>query len=299
MPSIIDNRWRLFLKVADLGSISRVVASLDIPQSVISRQIGQLESDFGGRLFRRTGRGLVLTELGEQVYPRMLKLAREADILADEIRTSSGMPIGDVRLGILPSAVPAAAGQLFAETRRLWPQVRLSFMEGSGAQLEEWLGQGRLDMALLLREDAQERPGETVLKRVHLYLVAPIEHPLAARKSIPFREVCALPLVLPSEPHPLRARLAALAREKEVPLILSIEADTIGLQHAIVACGGGFAITAGTLNGGDAQKLARIRIVQPSLARSIVLGTTAHGPGTLATRSVAGLIRTLAPRLFR
>ncbi len=299
MASIIDSKWRLFLQVADMGSVSRGAASIDLPQSVVSRQIGQLEADCGGRLFRRTGRGVVLTELGEQVYPRILKLAREADVLADEIHTSSGIPMGDVRLGLLPSAVPIAAGPFFSETKRQWPQIRLSFMEGPGAQLEEWLQQGRLDMALLLREEGQERPDETVLKRTPLYLVVPSKHPLAARKTITFREVCGWPLVLPPEAHPLRARLAALAREKNVSLIQALEADSIRLQHEIVASDGGFAITAGTLSGSDAPRLARVRITHPTLTRSIVLGTTAHRPGTLATRSVAGLIRTLAPQLFR
>ena len=85
MQTIIDARWPLFVKVADIGSVSGAAVALDIPQSVVSRQIAQLESEAGSRLFRRTGRGVVLTEYGEQVYPRIVALIAQADQLADDM----------------------------------------------------------------------------------------------------------------------------------------------------------------------------------------------------------------------
>jgi hypothetical protein len=153
-------------------------------------------------------------------------------------------------------------------------------------------------MALLLREEDTARADEAVLLRLPLSLVVPASHPLAQRKSISFEELTGLPLVLPSEPHPLRARLAALARDKQLTLVQALEADSIRLQHEIVACGGGFAITAATLMGQDARRLAAVRITRPTLWRSIVLGITAHRPHTLATRSVAGLIRAMATTML-
>jgi DNA-binding transcriptional LysR family regulator len=297
--TIVDPRWRLFIKVADLRSVSGAAAALDMPQSVVSRQIAQLESEAGTRLFRRTGRGVLLTDFGEDVYPRMQQLISQADQLADDMRTRSGMPMGDVRFGLLPSAVPSLAGPLFAHTRENWPKVRLHLTEGSSAQLEEWLSQGRLDMALLLREQESPPSDELVLARLPLCLVVPTAHPLARRKSIRFDEVSRLPLVLPSEPHPLRARLAGLMRDRRVTLTQALEADSIRLQHEMVACGGGFAITAGTFAPQDAKRLAALRITHPTLWRSIVLGIAEQRPNTLATRSVAALVRTMAPTLMR
>jgi len=299
VQSILDPKWPLFVKVADAGSVSGAALALDLPSSVVSRNIAQIEKDAGARLFRRTGRGVVLTEFGEQVYPRIVALIRESEQLADDMRTRSGMPMGDVRFGLLPSTVPLIAGRLFTEVRRQWPQVRLHLTEGSSAQLEEWLGQGRLDVATLLREEDTAGPEETVLMRLPLFLVAPASHPLAARKTVSFAEVAGLPLILPSEPHPLRARLAALARERKLSLVQALEADSIRLQHEMVHCGGGFAITAGALGPQYARRLAAVRITRPTLSRSIVLGIASQRPHTLATRSVAALIRTLAPTVLR
>ena len=93
----------------NLTSLSRASAALDLPPSVVSRHIAQLETESGSRLFRRTGRGVVLTELGERIYPRVKALIREGEQLADDIRTSRGVPMGEVRLGLLPSTVALLA----------------------------------------------------------------------------------------------------------------------------------------------------------------------------------------------
>jgi len=298
--SILEPKWELFVKVADAGSVSGAALALDMPQSVVSRHIARLEKESGTRLFRRTGRGVVLTEFGQQVYPRLKKLIRDAEQLADDMRTSSGTPIGDVRVGLLPSSVPLLAGPLFTTVRKSWPKVRLHLAEGSSAQLEDWLSRGRLDMALLLREeDETAAPDESVLIRLPLYLVVPAKHALAAESTISFEQVAGLPLVLPSEPHPLRARLSKLARQKGLALGEVLEADSIRLQHELVACGGGFAITAGTLTPQESRKLSAIRIVRPSLSRAIVLGITQHRPNTRATLEVTRLIRSMAPAMLK
>lgn len=299
MVKVLDPRWQLFIRVAEFGSISGASVALDVPQSVVSRQIAQLETEAGAHLFRRTGRGVVLTEFGELVYPRIVALTREADQLADDMRTRSGQPMGDVRFGMLPSTVSLLAGPLCFEILRQWPQVRIHLTEGSSAQLEEWVVQGRLDLALLLREGDTAHPHESLLARLPLDLVVPAGHALAQCKSITFKEVAGLPLVLPGEPHPLRARLAELARDQGLSLTQAIEADSIRLQHEIVASNGGFAITAGVLAPQDAHRLVAVRIVEPSLSRSIVLGVTTHRPHTLATRSVAHLIRSICPGLLK
>ncbi|WP_310085438.1 LysR family transcriptional regulator [Paraburkholderia phenoliruptrix] len=49
---------KLFIEVAELGSISRVAALRQTVQSNVSSQIAEFERECGGRLFERTGRGV-------------------------------------------------------------------------------------------------------------------------------------------------------------------------------------------------------------------------------------------------
>ncbi len=60
-----------FLQVADMKSLSRAAIALDTAQSLVSRQVALLEGAWGRRLFDRTGRGMVLSEFGQRMYPEM------------------------------------------------------------------------------------------------------------------------------------------------------------------------------------------------------------------------------------
>ena len=67
--------WKLFIDAAELGSLSKVALAYGTSQPHISRRIGELEQECGGRLFQRTGRGVVLTELGQRIAPKVRGLA--------------------------------------------------------------------------------------------------------------------------------------------------------------------------------------------------------------------------------
>src|SRR5438874_2755935 len=95
---------RLFLDVAEAGSLSKVAARRQTVQSHVSRQVSDFEAECGGRLFRRTGRGVVLTEFGERAMARLRPWLQETERLSEEMRSESGQLLGEVRLGIIPSA---------------------------------------------------------------------------------------------------------------------------------------------------------------------------------------------------
>lgn len=295
-PAIVNARWLVFLQVSASGSLSRAAAALDMPQSMVSRNIAQLEQQCGERLFRRTGRGVVLTEFGEQMLPRVTRLAAEADALADDIRSARGQPAGEVLLGLLPSAVNHYAGPLFAAVRAELPAVRLHLTEAASAQLEEYLREGRVDMAIVFKEDEASIGDCQLLSRVPLHLVGPVGDRVVAKADVPLGALSGLPLVVPSRPHLLRARLDRLAGQYGLALRAAVEVDSVRLQYEVVAAGGGYAI-ASVLPGKLDGRLASSRIVGPLLERFVVLAESPRRPHTRATRAVRRLLCGLAETL--
>ena len=95
---------KAFVEIAANGSYARTAAAVGIAQSVLSRQMSALERGIGGRLFHRTGRGVVLTELGERLLPRARALLADAAALADAARGERAQPHGEVTLGVVPVA---------------------------------------------------------------------------------------------------------------------------------------------------------------------------------------------------
>jgi DNA-binding transcriptional LysR family regulator len=69
----------VFAHVAKTGSISRTAMELGADQSTVSRRIAVLEAELGVRLFRRSGRGVGLTERGAQLLGYAQTLERTLD----------------------------------------------------------------------------------------------------------------------------------------------------------------------------------------------------------------------------
>src|SRR5262245_44015901 len=143
--------WKLFIDAAELGSLSKVALAYGTSQPHISRQISDLERDCGGRLFQRTGRGVVLTELGQRIAPKVRAWLASSDQLVNDVRSSAGTPIGKVRIGSLPSTAHPLVSTLYRRLKERYPLIQLAVREGQGAQLETWLEDGSVDLAILYR----------------------------------------------------------------------------------------------------------------------------------------------------
>src|SRR5207342_1941077 len=75
------HKWRAFVAIGELGSLTRASLFLDSNQSLLSRQLNALERECGARLFNRTGRGVELSEVGERLFPRVKALLSDAEQL--------------------------------------------------------------------------------------------------------------------------------------------------------------------------------------------------------------------------
>ena len=169
-------------------------------------------------------------------------------------------------------------------------------MEGFSGNIEEALATGRADVGVLARYGSQAGRMDEPLSTDELYLVGPAGNRLVAARSIPFKQLSGVPLVLPGAPDGLRAMLSDMARQHGVSLAVDIEVDSLTAMKEIVA--GGAAYTILTQQAVQAElELKRVqvaRIVEPVMTRTLMLATSAQRPLTLASRTVVNLLRSSA-----
>jgi len=285
-------RWRVFLAIAELGSLTRAALFLDSNQSLLSRQLNALERDCGARLFVRTGRGVELSETGTRLFPQVRALLAEAEQLERDIRGHDRTPAGRVTLGSLPSIGFPLVGRLFAELRQRYPQVQLKVLEGSSGQVEEWLADGRVDIAILYRYGRSLPPQEQSLAMVDSYLIGRHGDRLTANETVAFADLNDLPFILPSAPNGLRTTLDAVARQEHISLSPVIEADSLPLQRSLVAQEGLYTVLPlhavwSELADGHLQAA---RIVDPVLQRCVSLATARSKGPVRAVSAVTQLI---------
>lgn len=283
---------KLFVDVAELGSLTKVALAHGTTQPYVSRQISELEGECGGRLFQRTGRGVVLTELGRRIEPKVRKWLDETDQLVSDIKSTAGTPIGTVRIGIMPSTAHPLVSTLYYRLQEKYPQVKLLVREGQGAQLDTWLENGGVDLAILYRHGPQPANGDIYLIETRTYLVGAPGDELTGQASVPFAALDKLPLVLFCRPNSWRDRLDELSAANGVTLNVAAEADSLSLQTEIVAQGGIYALL-GPYAIASARRAGRIQatpLVEPEVPRYIALAMSRYGQMTLACRVAMQLI---------
>ncbi|MCB2044476.1 MAG: LysR family transcriptional regulator [Burkholderiaceae bacterium] len=295
------HRWRAFVAISELGSLTRAALFLDTNQSLLSRQLNKLERDCGARLFNRTGRGVELSEAGQAMIEPVRALLADAERLEEQIHGNTREPTGQVTVGFLPSIALPIVGRLFSQVRKRYPAVNIKVLEGSSGQVEEWLADARVDIAILYRYGMSTPENEHTLALVDSYLIGAAGDPTTRAPEVPFSALDGLPFILPGAPNGLRTALDAMARQRHMQLAPVIEADSLPLQKSLVAHEHLFTVLPLHAVWTEVQGglLQAARIIDPPFQRSVSMASAkAKGP-TRAVSAVAGQIVAIVDEMAR
>jgi len=287
---------RLFLEVAEASSLSKVAARRQTAHSYISRQIIEFETECGGRLFRRTGRGVALTEFGARVAARLRVWLHDTEQLMEQVHAESGKLLGEVRLGIVPSAAHPLITRLFERLQVQHPGIQLNIAEAQGAELDTMLDTGTVDMAILFRYPRQSGHQEKLLGIAPTYVVSAPNDVLTREPTLNFSELAGLRLVLPRRPSHWRHTLDETAYSLGFRLAPVVEADSLTVQKQLVAHTPGlYSILGPYAVAAEVQKgqLQASKLVNPDLCRHLTLAVPTQGKLSPSCRVVAEIVEQL------
>ena len=137
-----------FWTVAREGTIARASEELRLAQPTISGQIRVLEDQLGEKLFQRSGRNLVLTDMGRLVYryaDDIFGLGRELmDTLKDR---PTGRPVR-FQVGVADEVTKIIAYRLLEPAMRLEQPVHIVCRDGAADRLLTDLATHNLDLVI-------------------------------------------------------------------------------------------------------------------------------------------------------
>ena len=294
-------KLRYFVTVAQLGSFSEAARRLHIAQPALSRHVKAIEESLGVELLTRDARGVCPTEAGEQLLLHGRDVLERLEQLPRMVGSRSHRVAGRVVVGLPTSASAVLSVPLLRAALERYPLVRIHLMESLSGTLEEWMEAGRLDLAVLY--DAQPLPGialEPVLVE-DLWLVGGPNAFPASRKEVAFRTLPRYRLVVPSLSHSHRRLVEGLALSHNVRLEVAAEIDSLSVQKAMVADGSTFTIVPhGAIHTElAAGTLSALRIVSPSISRTVSLACALTRSDSQACNAIARLMLDLARGLVR
>lgn len=151
----MDIPWddaRLFLAIAESGSLSGAARRLRIAQPTVSRRLAELEARLGEALFARTAAGATLTAYGERLLEPARRMAEWAAELERAASQANALPAGLVRITAPPGVAYDFVVPFAASLREELPGIRFEVI-ASVRHLD--LARGEADLALRMMRPAQ------------------------------------------------------------------------------------------------------------------------------------------------
>lgn len=148
------NLLRVFLVVAEHGSVTAAAKALYVTQPAISAALRRLRDAIGADLFAREGRGLALTARGRQLAARARP---HLEALLDAARTSGGFDPGTservIRLGLQDSTEDWLLPSLLAELAERAPRMALVVRPVQFRTAGEALASAEVDLAVTVADE--------------------------------------------------------------------------------------------------------------------------------------------------
>ena len=284
---------RAAIMVASHGSFLRASVSMGISQSQLSRQVAKLETYVGQKVFHRHGRGVVLTDFGRRILPRIQGLLSELQAFDQLVRDARERISGDVTVGAVPVISRRLTSSLVRRLQATYPDIKLRILEGYSGQIEEWLAAGRVDIGVFNHYGASKVGHADKLMRRDVAVIGPPNHPLMRRKDIGFDSLRRIAIAMPPHPNSLAEHIALIARERHVPLNIALEAGTASLiQEAMLASGLVTLAPADTYAQAIREnRLAARRLRSPVIEQTTWIATTTQHALSSAVRTVEALIK--------
>jgi LysR family transcriptional regulator, nitrogen assimilation regulatory protein len=273
-----------FVRIAELGSITRAAAHLHVAQPALTRHIQRLEDELEATLFTRANRGVRLTEGGQKLLESAQRILRDLERAGDEIRAHKAHPSGKIVLAVTPTLCPVVVPDLFARMRRHYPMIELKVVHAGMVRLEEFLVDGRVDMALLSEMSKSRLIRSTRLAEEEMVLVTVPE----ARPPgiVAPQELSRTPLILGDG---LRAAMESLITGSNIELQVDTELNDHETIRLMVQQGVGASILPhSSVYRECARGLVEAhRITEKGVFRTLALGVAINRGASSAREAVA------------
>lgn len=279
-----------FVRVAELGSITRAAEAIGMAQPALTRSLRRLETELGTPLLVRLPRGVRLTSAGREFALRAGQIVRDIALARDRLPRKETGGSRRVVLGTSPTLAHVLVPGIITRVHHDSPALSLKVIEGFSTQLHEALSSGRLDLAVMTNPPASRDLLLTPLLAEPIALFMPLAQGRGCQ-SLSVAALAKLPLVMTAG---LRAIVDEQLTRFGACLMVRTEVDAVEAIRRLVLSGVAATLMPVSVFHDDmaAGRMAACTIEGASLHRLLVLATRIGLQRSAAAEEVSAIIRT-------
>lgn len=120
-----------------------------VTQPTLSMQIQALEEEFGVKIFDRTKKPVITTDIGRQIVEQARVILYESEKLEEIVSAGKNILEGEIRLGIIPTLAPYLLPLFLQRFVKKYPMVRVIVNEFTTDTIIDKLKKNLIDAAIL------------------------------------------------------------------------------------------------------------------------------------------------------
>lgn len=187
---------KYFLKVIEVGNITKAANALHITQPTLSRQLMQLEEEVGASLFIRGKHEIQLSEEGMILKRRAEEIMVLQQKALDEINTYKQEVSGEIIIGCGITEATQTMATWIKEFTAMYPKVTFVVKNGNSDFILENIHHGILDFGFLLSPVKLDKLNSILLNNTERWVILMRQNdPLASKQYIEAKDLILVPFI--------------------------------------------------------------------------------------------------------
>ena len=230
---------RYICAISDDLHFSKAAKACHVTQSTLSAGVVSFEENIGQKIFERTNKQVLVTDLGLEIIEKARHILNEVSEL-EALGSASPQPLsGNVVLGAIPTISPFLFPKWLPKLRKTYPNLKLYLKERQTESLLDELARGQLDAAILAFPYPLKNMRVGPLFEEDFLLACSKNHPMAEQESLKINQIDHQDLLLLEEGNCIRDHALAacrLSKQKHAPFegtslptLLEMVANDLGI----------------------------------------------------------------------
>jgi LysR family hydrogen peroxide-inducible transcriptional activator len=204
------------LAVYRYGHFAKAAESCHVTQPTLSMQIQKLEEELGVKIFDRSKKPILLSEVGRKIIEQIQTVLFEAKKIASIIvADQSGAMEGQLTIGVIPTIAPYLLPLLLPVVEKTLPQLELRMFEMQTQRIIEALNADEIDVGILATPLKEPKIIEYPLYYEPFSVLCKKDHELASSRRIKYSLLKFNDIWLLEEGHCLRHQVVDLCSIKQ------------------------------------------------------------------------------------
>ncbi|SCS21192.1 LysR family transcriptional regulator [Staphylococcus caeli] len=187
-------------KIYETESIVHAAAAMHISQPAMSQSIANLESELDAKLFERSRKGTLPTDIGKKLIPCIINILEAQDELLSEVEAIHANISGSLKIATIPTLFNKIVPKALSAFKQDYPHIEVEVIESDRDEILKMVEMNAVDIGLIGKTETETFGQQIVTHALNIAtdfkLIVPKKSKLALQDTVQMESISAYPFVL-------------------------------------------------------------------------------------------------------